>query len=221
MYALKGVGQREFYRWLEYNHKKDFPNLNERTRLFRLLNKYHYLVCDFLGQKTVFGVCDSYGTELIHPIREGRSDKQIGRKGKSNKRWIVGSKLAVSLNQYGLIVSWDLSTANVHDSEFHDLVERQNETLQLVDSGFHAREGDPKNMTVCKRGERNERMLVETVFSMMSRYFKMKHISCRVWEYLEARIGYIIGAFNIMVQLFGLKPDENGFIPLHFPQFGL
>ena len=118
-------------------------------------------------------------------------------------------------------MSWDLSTVNVHDSEFHDLVERQTETLQLVDSGFHAREGDPKNMKVCKRGERNERMLVETVFSMMSRYFKMKHISCRVWEYLEARIAYIVGAFNIMIQLFGLKPDENGFIPLHLPQFGL
>ena len=180
MYALKGVGQREFYRWLKLNHKKDFPNLNERTRLFRLLNEYHYLVCDFLAEKSVFGVCDSYGIELIHPIRQGRSNKQIGEKGKSNKRWIVGSKLAISLNQYGLVVDWGLSTANVHDSEFQELVATQTERLQLVDSGFHACEGDPENIKVCKRGERNERMVVETVFSMMTRYCKMKYISCRV-----------------------------------------
>ena len=50
----------------------------------------------------------------------------------------------------------------------------------VVNSSFHACEGDPKNMKVCKRGKRNERKVIETVFSMMTRYFKMKHISFRV-----------------------------------------
>jgi hypothetical protein len=35
----------------------------------------------------VLGVIDTYGIELIHPIREGRSPQQIGRKGVSNHRW--------------------------------------------------------------------------------------------------------------------------------------
>ena len=35
----------------------------------------------FLATPTVLGVIDTYGIELIHPMREGRSPQQIGRKG--------------------------------------------------------------------------------------------------------------------------------------------
>jgi len=72
------------------------------------------------------GLIDTYGIELIHPRREGRSEKQIGKKGLSNKRWIVGGKLCFVLNPIGLIVDWDVSTAtNVYDgSEFQDIAER-------------------------------------------------------------------------------------------------
>jgi hypothetical protein len=44
----------------------------------------------FLATPTVLGVIDTYGIELIHPIREGRSPRQIGRKGLSTHRGIVG-----------------------------------------------------------------------------------------------------------------------------------
>ena len=44
----------------------------------------------FFASPTVLGVIDTYGIELIHPIREGRSSRQIGRQGLSNHRWIVG-----------------------------------------------------------------------------------------------------------------------------------
>ena len=46
----------------------------------------------FLASPTVLGVIDTYGIELIHPIREGRRLRQIGRKGLSNHRWMVGGK---------------------------------------------------------------------------------------------------------------------------------
>ena len=39
------------------------------------------------------GVVDSYGIELIHPVRHGRAQQSIGQKGRSNHRWIVGGKL--------------------------------------------------------------------------------------------------------------------------------
>ena len=35
LFALKGVGNRAFYRWLVRDWKHLFPNLPERTRLFR------------------------------------------------------------------------------------------------------------------------------------------------------------------------------------------
>lgn len=36
LFALKGVGNRDFYRWLVRDHKYLFTKLPERTRLFRL-----------------------------------------------------------------------------------------------------------------------------------------------------------------------------------------
>jgi len=55
---------------------------------------------------------------------KGRSKKQIGKKGKSNHRWIVGGKLCVVLNKFGLVCGWDANTANVHDSALHPLIEQ-------------------------------------------------------------------------------------------------
>jgi hypothetical protein len=115
LHALKGVGNRPFYRWLTRDYRPLFPRLPERTRLFRLLKTHHNWTQVFLAAPTVLGVIDTYGIELIHPIREGRSPQQIGRKGLSNHRWIVGGKLCLLLNQYGLIVGWDCATANVPD----------------------------------------------------------------------------------------------------------
>ncbi len=36
LFCLKGVGNRAFYRWLERDYRDLFPQLPERTRLFRL-----------------------------------------------------------------------------------------------------------------------------------------------------------------------------------------
>ena len=77
-----------------------FPRLPERTRLFRLFTTHQDWTRAFLGAPTVLGVIDTYGIELIHPRREGRSAQQIGRKGLSNHRWIVGGNLCLLLNQY-------------------------------------------------------------------------------------------------------------------------
>ena len=92
LHALKGVGNRPFYRWLTRDYRPLFPRLPERTRLFRLLKTHQDWTQAFLAAPTVLGVIDTYGIELIHPIREGRSSQQIGRKGVSNHRWIVGGK---------------------------------------------------------------------------------------------------------------------------------
>lgn len=86
--------------------------------MFRLFATHRAWADYFLAEPTVLGVADSYGIELVHPMREGRSTRQIGRKGKSNHRWIVGGKLAYLVNQRGLIVAWDCGTANLHDTGF-------------------------------------------------------------------------------------------------------
>ena len=56
-----------------------------------------------MADPSLIGVIDTYGIELIHPYREGRSAEQIGKKGMSNHRWIVGGKLCVLVNHLGLL----------------------------------------------------------------------------------------------------------------------
>src|SRR5216684_5980250 len=153
LHALKGGGNRPFYRWLTRDYRALFPRLPERTRLFRLLKTHQDWTQGFLAAPTVLGVIDTYGIELIHPMREGRSPHQIGRKGLSNHRWIVGGKLCLLLNQYGLVVGWDCATANVADTTFQWLIRQVDEQMiVLSDTGFHAAEGDPTNLKLCPRG---------------------------------------------------------------------
>ena len=40
LHALKGVGNRAFYRWLTRDYRALFPQLPERTRLFRLFKTH-------------------------------------------------------------------------------------------------------------------------------------------------------------------------------------
>jgi len=220
--AIKGVGNRAFYRWVKENLQQLFPDLPERTRLFRLFKTRSYWTKSFLADPTLFGVADTYGIELIHPIREGRSKNQIGQKGISNHRWIVGCKLALILNQYGLVVDWDCNTANVHDTEFLPLVEKFKEkTIVCADNGFHTKEGDPSNLKICQRGSWNNRMIVETVFSMLTTVCHFKKVAHRIWDYFRARLAFTMAAFNVLVQWHGLRPDENGFIHLSIAEFSL
>src|SRR6266699_4745050 len=72
LHALKGVGNRAFYRWLTRDYRALFPHLPERTRLFRLLKTHQDWTQVFLAAPTVLGGIDTYGIELIHPMREGR-----------------------------------------------------------------------------------------------------------------------------------------------------
>src|SRR5882762_2740297 len=102
LHALKGVGNRAFYRWLTRDYRPLFPRLPERTRLFRLFT----------------------------------SPQQIGRKGLSNHRWIVGGKLCLLLNQWGLVVAWECATANVADNTFQALIRQfEEQMIVLSDTG--------------------------------------------------------------------------------------
>src|SRR6266516_2719057 len=192
LHALKGVGNRAFHRWLTRDYRPLFPRLPERTRLFRLFTTHQDWTQVFLASPTVLGVIDTYGIELIHPMREGRSPHQIGRKGLSNHRWIVGGKLCLLLNQWGLIVGWACATAHVADNTFQWLI-------QQVDG----------------------RMLVETVLSMLTLVCHLKKVMHRGWAYFQARLAFTMAAFNVLVQWHGFQPNASGFVPLSIAEFSL
>jgi hypothetical protein len=222
LFALKGSGPRAFYRWLSNNYRAWFPHLPERTRLFRLFTTHADWADYFLVPPTLLGVADTYGIELIHPWREDRSEWQIGRKGLSNHRWIVGAKLGYVVNHYGLIVAWDYAAANVPDNAFHDLIaDFQAEMVILTDMAFHAKAGDPPNQKACKRGTWSGRMVVETVLSLLTGVCRLKKASQRTWGGLKARLAYTMAVYNLLVLWDGIPVDDDGNIHLSIAQFSL
>ena len=222
LYAIKGVGGRAYYRWIARDYLPLFPHLPERTRLFRLFTVHQQWVELFLAEPTTLAIADTYGIELVHPRRHGRSKMQIGKKGKSNSRWIVGGKLCFLLNQWGKVLEWDADTANVYDATFHPLIRRlEEDSVVLADSNFHSKAGDPPNLKVCKRGSWGVRLAIETVLSMLTVVCHIKHSRHRVWSSFRARLGWTMAAYNILVSWYGLHPDEHGRIHLSIAEFSL
>ena len=222
LHARKGGGNQAFYRWLTRDYRALFPCLPERTRLFRLFTTHQDWTTAFLATPTVLGVIDTYGIELIHPMREDRSPQQIGRKGLSNHRGIVGGKLCLLRNQWGLIVGWACATAHVADHTFQWLIRQvDGRMIVLSDTAFHAAEGDPANLKLCQRGAWEDRMLVETVLSMLTRVCHCKKVMHRVWTYFHARLAFTMAAFNVLVQWHGFQTNASGFVPLSIAEFSL
>lgn len=223
LFALKGIGNRAFYRWLKRDCYHLFPHLPDRTRLFRLFNSHRQWIHRLMAEPSLIGMIDTYGIELIHPRREGRSPGQIGKKGLSNKRWIVGGKLCLLLNHLGLIVDWDCDTANVYDgAAFQHIVDRVADRMVVfADDGFAKADWHPAHLRICQRGEWNDRMIVETALSMLTLVCHFKKVMHRAWEYFKSRVSYTMALFNLLVQWHGLETDETGLVRLAIAEFSL
>jgi hypothetical protein len=240
LFALKGVSNRAFYRWAHRDLLSLFPLLPERTRLFRLFAAHQEWTTRFLAEPTVLGLADTFGIALLHPKRAGRSAHQIGRFGISNRVWLVGGKLCVVLNKWGLVCGWDCSTANVYDTTFHPHIKRFEEQMIVVaDHGFYSAKGtkgygkrrrkdwaepndaNPTNLVISRVNRWNARMLVETVFSMLTRVCHLKKMGHRVWRYFQAHLAYAVALFNTLAQWHGLHPDRSGRVHLSIAQFSL
>jgi len=126
------------------------------------------------------------------------------------------------VNQYGLVVAWDCATTNVADNTFQWLIRQFEERMiVLSDTAFHAAEGDPTNLKLCQRGAWEDRMLVETVFSMLTLVSHFKQVMHRVWAYFQARLAFTMAAFNVLVQWHGFQPNASGFVPLSIAELSL
>jgi hypothetical protein len=211
LFALTGGSFRAFYRWLAREFGVLFGPLPDRTRLQRLLRSHPDWCACFLADPTFSTVIDSYGIERIHPIREGRSPRQIGQKGKSNWRWMVGMKLCWLINDHGQVVSWAWDTAHVSDKTFLPLVEAlDGYTIILADVGFKDKDGVPDNLKLCPRGTWNERMVIETVLSLVTMVRGLKKVFHRTRHHFEAHLAYVTALFNELLALNrSLQPDAD------------
>jgi hypothetical protein len=202
LFSLKGGRYRAFYRWLYANYRQFFPRLPELSRLLRLLRDYAPLTETLLAKPSFFTVIDTFGIELIHPRREGRSKQQIGKKGKSNGRWIVGIKLAWLINDAGEVVDWAWTTANEADNTFRPLAQGYDgETITLADLGFREKDAPASNIHCCERGTWNERFTIETNLSWVTELFDAKKLYHRSKTHLEARLWYLAALINCLLRL--------------------
>jgi hypothetical protein len=222
LHARTGVGNRAFSRWLTRDYRALFPRVPERTRLLRLFRTHQDWTTAFVAAPTGLGVIDTYGIELIHPRREGRSPQQIGRKGVSNHRGMSGGKLCLVLNQWGVVVGWACDPANGADKTFPGLMRQvDGRMIVLSDTGFHAAAGDPATLKLCQRGEWQARRLVETVLSMLTLVWHVKQVMHRGWAYFQARLAFTMAAFNVLAQWHGFQPYAPGFVPLSIAELSL
>jgi len=68
--------------------------------------------------------------------------------------------------------------------------------IVFSDIGFEKKDWHPTNLRICKRGEWNVRMLIETVLSMLTNVCHFKHSHHKVWEYFETKLRYTTALFN-------------------------
>lgn len=219
LFALKGGYFRAFYRWLKRDYEALFKQLPDRTRLLRALAAHQEWTKQFLAKPTFFTVIDSYGIELIHPVREGRNKTPLGKKGKSNRRWIVGVKLCWLLNGRGEVVDWDWNSANTHDQHFRHLAHQfDEETITLSDYGFRKAGDEARNLKFCAHKTWGERMVIETAFSLITRVCRLKQVFHRIDTYIESRLAYVSALFNLLLKM--SRADQDDF-SMHLAQFAL
>jgi hypothetical protein len=222
LFALKGGRFRAFYRWLSRDYAYLFGRLPDRTTLIDQLAQYQHLCDRLLEPSSLLTVTDSYPIELIFPIREGRSKQQIGKKNKDKGRWSVGIKMCWIINTYGRVVGWKWTTMNRPDQDFHPLIEQLNEeSIVLSDLGFRCADGIPNNLKLCAKGTWNDRMVVETVFSLLTVICNAKRMYQRVTRHIDAHLAYLAAMFNACLGLFHqLHPDADPF-KLSIAEFSL
>ena len=117
------------------------------------------------------------------------------------------------------MTTWDLIIALFYhvDEQLHDLPKHPEAHLwpsEVVTLGaLHA--------LICQRGAWEDRMLVETVLSMLTLVCHFKKVMHRAWAYFHARLAFTMAAFNILAQWHGFQPNASGFVPLSIAEFSL
>ena len=166
--------------------------------MFRLFDGHQHLIDVFMANPSLIGGIDTYGIELIHPRREGRSKRQIGRKGISNPmdcRWKT-----LLHNHLGLIVNGTATLPMYMMGVPSNISLMGSVTRWLFLPMFAKADWFPSNLRLCRRGEWNSRMLVETILSMLTLVCHFKKVMHRRWSYFKTRVGFTMALFNLSVE---------------------
>ena len=159
---------------------------------------------------------------LSPPRREGRRPRHIGKKGSATQRGSVGGTWCRLRTTCGVGVAWDGASAHVYDTTVPPLL-RQFDAQRMVCSAaaVQARAGDPSHLKLCGRGEWNDPMLIEPVFSLLTVVRHFPQVMPRAWADGQARLAFTMAAFPVLAQYDGLPVNAEGFGPLSIAAFRL
>jgi hypothetical protein len=211
LFALKGGHSRAFCRWLKRDYAALFGGLPDRTTLLRQLRARQTQADALLADASVLNVIDTFPIELVFPLRAGQSKQQIGTKNRDKGRWSIGVKMCWIVNRAGLVVGWHWLPMNQHDQDFLPLVDLIKEDgIVLADMGFRCKKGVPDTLKLCLKGTWNERMSIETTFSLLTVVCQAKKMFHRTARHLEAHLAYVAAMFNVLIGLDRqLHPDHQ------------
>ena len=211
LFALKGGHFRAFCRWLRRDYAALFGGLPDRTTLLRQLRSQQYQADALLSDASLLNVIDSFPIELLFPIRAGRTKQQIGTKNRDKGRWSTRVKMCWILNVLGQVVAWHWLPMNQSDQDFLPLVDLiKADGLVLADMGFRCKTGIPETLKLCLKGTWNDRMMIETTFSLLTVVCQAKKMFHRTGRHLEAPLSYMAAMFNVLIGLDRhLHPDHK------------
>ena len=72
---------------------------------------------------------------------------------------------------------------------------------------------ESSNLKLCPRGAWEDRLLVETVLSMLTLVMHFKKVMHHVWAYFHARLAFTLAA-SMCWSSDGLQPNASGFVPV-------
>ena len=70
-----------------------------------------------------------------------------------------------------------------------------------IDLYFECAAGVPENLKLCLKGTWNERMLLETILSMLTVVCRLKHLFHRTAKYVRVHLAYLAAMLNVLLQL--------------------
>ena len=110
-----------FYLFLYKNFRKDFPKMPCYSRFVALQKSAFVPLFAYLyyckGKKTGLSFIDSTTVKVCHVKRcySNKVFRGIAKKGKSTTGWFFGLKLHLIVNEYGEILSFQITPGNVAD----------------------------------------------------------------------------------------------------------
>jgi hypothetical protein len=139
------------------------------------------------GELDPSGLFDN-GRNYNSPCGKIRSDALC-----SPHSWSIGIKLCWILNVAGQVAGWHWLPMNCPDQDFLPLISLLDEDgVVLADLGFRCKAGIPGNLKLCLKGTWNDRMMVETSFSLLTVICQAKKMFHRAAAYIEARLAYTL-----------------------------